>query len=322
MFFGPDEVQAAQGIRRHPDLAVDVVDETLDHVSGLGPSAPAIRVHRHRVGVVAADARMDRRDVVAAGRHAGAVRRHEGGELGEIGPRDRFEGSTRRPRKPALSVEAISTVGDVVPALASRRRSARVRSRAISRAAADAPPRPAQSAYSRTRKALSRNRRPHPGVITRTRSRFTFEHVARRGCHGSRWLPLAAERQGVALARHSSYSPIQAARLEIVRDEPVVHHREPHRPGGLGEGLTGLRASPKLRVGKRGSAAGLGHTNGPSAPASVTPIWGWERLHSIAMASARFPRLSLGLGDHEGDRVAHVPDRVFAENRIRLASPC
>ena len=69
---GLDEVARAQFLRRYAELVRACVDQPLEHISRLRPPRAAIGVNGNRMGVDPTNARVERVDMVAPGRHRSA----------------------------------------------------------------------------------------------------------------------------------------------------------------------------------------------------------------------------------------------------------
>ena len=82
---GRHEIDAADGVGVHAELARRGIDEALEQISGLRPPGAAIGADRHGVGAHALDVDMDRPDRIKAGDQIGRARRNEAAEGRQIG---------------------------------------------------------------------------------------------------------------------------------------------------------------------------------------------------------------------------------------------
>ena len=80
-----DQVDAADRVRRHVELARGRVDQALDQVGRLGTPGAAIGADRHRVGAHALHVDGDRRRGVEAGDQVGRARRDERAHRRQVG---------------------------------------------------------------------------------------------------------------------------------------------------------------------------------------------------------------------------------------------
>ena len=110
------EIDAADGVGAHAELARRRIDEALEQVGGLRPPGAAIGADRHRVGAHALDVHVDRADRVEPGDEIGRARRDEAAERREIGA-EIGEDRDAQAEEAALLVERKLGARDVVAAL-------------------------------------------------------------------------------------------------------------------------------------------------------------------------------------------------------------
>ena len=79
------EIDAADGVGAHAELARRGVDQPLEQIGGLGPPGAPIGADRHSVGADALDVDVDRADRIEARDQIGRARRHKAAERRQIG---------------------------------------------------------------------------------------------------------------------------------------------------------------------------------------------------------------------------------------------
>ncbi len=122
-----DEVAAADHVRRDIELARRGIDQPLDQIRRFGAARAAIGIDRHGVGVGRAQPNERSRDVIDAGRHAGAeprnVRRVTGQIRAHVGDdvdieREKFALLVERQRRGGDVVAAVAVADEMLDALA------------------------------------------------------------------------------------------------------------------------------------------------------------------------------------------------------------
>ena len=110
------EIDAADGVGTHAELARRGIDETLEQISGLRPAGAAIGADRHGVGADAFDVDVDRADRIETGDEIGRARRHEAAERRQISA-DIGEDRDAQAEEAALVVERELGARGVIAAL-------------------------------------------------------------------------------------------------------------------------------------------------------------------------------------------------------------
>ena len=112
-----DRILAAQRVGRGVEIARRRIDQPLDQIGGLRPPGAAIGVDRNGVGIGRAQPHMGDRNVIGAGRHAGAEPGNVRRVAGQIGAHVGDDIEREREEAP-LVVERQPRAGDVVAAVA------------------------------------------------------------------------------------------------------------------------------------------------------------------------------------------------------------
>lgn len=255
---------------------------------------------------------MHGRDVVAARRHARAVRGHEGSKAREIGAEIGLEIDLQA-EEPPIGVERHGERGEVVAPL-------RVAQEML--AAPGLPEDGAPQALRRHR--AERVLAVHEDLGAEAAAHIRGDHAQARRIDPEDVLgervadgvaALAAQGQGPA-SRPWVVGGEARAGLQVIGDHAVIRQGQAHRAVGGGEG--GLRLRPVADLGGEGQVAGdLGPDPGRALrPCPTEAHRRRQRLPRDLDGLGRIARLIGRVGHHEGDGVADVPHRVGAEHRV------